>query len=576
MHRPRPSILQLFDPLSRDTTQSPDSDKENTLPDSDLFLQIHVKHPSPVRLTRRLVEVGDVTVEFQDSGGDDDEGVEKNDNDGVEEDEDDENDTIGFHPPPSPRTPLGDVTFDRERTPMRSKMYRRKLDISPTAGSNPPPENYAFASVINAVNASGATFGGSVINPTVVICSPDDSPSSGDTDALSTSLATLSLATPTGSLIADTTMAFPTPSEGTSLLVPIVQAPRSMVSLDLDRSSADLQSSFALHMEMNSETSFDLLNDRISFFGQCDEESFEMMQGELGPVSAAENCKESDSFTSTESNAQLALGVLATSVDVVQKTVQTSSSDTPSRSESPLLQLSQETPVTVAQDPCASSAVTLQPTIVPPIAPVFVAPPFRPTLPVPILSTTLPEPPTLVPALKIVKRKRPDPISVPTAAILPDETPSLGDGASSIYPSDAIKSSVARLVPSMVPSIGRYVTEGPGPWRVPNSSIDKEKAPTSARSIKPMAGTTLSGPRRVPLPSQDPTPVPPPVSTKALASRGSGLKRPLRVVPPNMSTSCLPRPASGASIPAASRLPMPKSKLGGGPGGTGLPRRRVA
>ncbi|KAJ7017479.1 hypothetical protein C8F04DRAFT_1279344 [Mycena alexandri] len=68
-------------------------------------------------------------------------------------------------------------------------------------------------------------------------------------------------------------MAFPTPSEASPLLLlpimppPIVES-ASTTSFNFDRSSADLQTSFALHMNMNSDdTSFDLLNDRISFLG---------------------------------------------------------------------------------------------------------------------------------------------------------------------------------------------------------------------------------------------------------------------------------------------------------------------
>lgn len=284
-NHPRPSILQLFDPLSSRDTHSPESDKENTLPDSDFFPQTYVKHPSPVRLTRRLVEVGDVTVvELEVTAGDGDDLDE-------EAEEDGEEDTVGPRPLFTPRTPLGDVTFDRERTPMRSKMYRRKANPPVATVLDDVPGDYAFASVMTAVNAPGTTFGGSKVTPSVVISSAEESPSSsiGDADTLSTSLATLSLPTPTGSLIADTTIAFPTPSEASaSLLVPVAQGPpptASMVSFDMDRSSADLQSSFVLHMNMSSaETSFDLLNDKISFFGPGDEESFDM-GGALGSVS---------------------------------------------------------------------------------------------------------------------------------------------------------------------------------------------------------------------------------------------------------------------------------------------------
>ncbi|KAJ7103280.1 hypothetical protein B0H15DRAFT_204752 [Mycena belliarum] len=283
--RPRPSVLELFDPLSRDT-HSPESDKENILPDSgfdyDFLPPVAVKHPSPVRLTRRLVEVGDVTVDSSvlergDAG--ERSGLQEDDDD----DDDDTTDTVTVVLPPTPRTPLGDVTFDRERTPMRSKMYRRNLpgaSVAAAAGSKPASSASDGCPVlINAVNTTvGPSLDATAATPSVVISCPDESPSS-DSDALSTSLATLALATPTGSLIGDTTLAFPTPSPSeasTSLVVPRPQAPPPMAQLDPDTSSAeadaDLHASFALHMSLDAaETSFDLLNDKISFLAHNEE-----------------------------------------------------------------------------------------------------------------------------------------------------------------------------------------------------------------------------------------------------------------------------------------------------------------
>ncbi|KAJ7926035.1 hypothetical protein B0H13DRAFT_1110338 [Mycena leptocephala] len=572
MNRPRPSILQLFDPLSTRDAHSPDSDKENSFPDSDFFPQTHAQHTIPVRLTRRLVEVGDVTVD-----------IEGDDKDGDEEDEEDENDTIGLYPPPSPRTPLGDVTFDRERTPMRCKTYRRKAKAGEMAVSNLAPDNYPFASVMNAVNASGATFSGSRATPSVVICPPEEtypSPNS-DTDTLSTSLATLSLATPTGSLIADTTMAFPTPSEAsTSFLIPVAQAPpASIASFNLDQSSSDLQTSFALHMNVNSDESFDLLNDQISFLGQSDEESFDMGR-ELGSISEQEEIDETgeslESLTKSKARPEPCLD--APSVD---DTAPKSPSDSPPRPASPLVDLSVESLSTAHQHLCESSAIPTQPSSTPSLPPVvFVAPPARHHSPIPVLSTSLTEPPTLVPALKIVKRKRPGPTTVPKVAIV--ETAPL-DSVGLPDPPAPSKCAAARIASPTIP-VGRYVMEGPGPWRVPISSSDKEKVAATANHHKPVPGTALSGPRRVPLPTQAPipspvpvpapAPVPTPVSVPApakgqAAQTVGALKRPLRVVPPNGSASGLPRAVS------ASRLPMPKSKIPPPTAGMGLPRRRV-
>ncbi|KAJ7675362.1 hypothetical protein B0H17DRAFT_1081135 [Mycena rosella] len=556
MNRPRPSVLQLFDPLSTRDAHSPESDKENTLPDSDFFP--HVKHPSPVRLTRRLVEVGDVTVDFHDLG-DEDDVDEEDDNEGEDEGEDD---TIGPGLPPSPRTPLGDVTFDRELTPMRSKMYRRKPPASEVVVSNSSPDDYAFASVINEVSASGATFGGSHAAPAVVVCSPDASPSSSNGDAadtLSTSLATLSLATPTGSLIADTTLVFPTPSEAsTSLLVPTTQPLQlSMPSFNPDRSSADLHSSFALHMDMTSaESSFDLLNDKISFLDHGDEESY-YLEGGLVLISQ-ENSKENGT-SSTESGIHTELS------PVIAPAGPPSPSGPPSP---PLPEIPQETLNTAG--PSISPTIPLQPLTMPSVAPVFVAPPAKQTTPA--LSTSLPEPPTLVPALKIVKRQRPD------AATGSETAVGTYDGAQSANPPVSVPGRATRIASSIVV---RYGTEGQGPMRVPISSSDKDKSATTTKYHKPTPGTTLSGPRRVPAPTQAPPPPPPPAkipSQLVQATSGLGLKRPLRVVPPNgsASASSLPRAVGGTNnASGVSRLPMPSKSKIGTISGTGIARRKI-
>ncbi|KAJ7786573.1 hypothetical protein B0H16DRAFT_1490919 [Mycena metata] len=564
MNRPRPSVLQLFDPLTTRDAHSPDSDKENTLPDSDFFPQTWVQHPSPVRLTRRLVEVGDVTV----NTAEDDENVEA-------EEEDDENDTVGIHPPSSPRTPLGDVTFDRERTPMRSKMYRRKAAADEMVVQNAAPDARAFTSVTDAATASGGTLGET---PFVVICPPEDNHSSpaSDTEILSASLATLSLATPTGSLIADTTMAFPTPSEASPLhLLPVMPPPSSesasTTSFNFDRSSADLQTSFALHMNMNSDdTSFDLLNDRISFLGLGDEESFDMAKG---MHSVSDHGEVEDTGFFAQPGEGLEDPSLVVSPVETEALIPPSVSPPPPASSS--LQFSDvlhETLDTVHQHPCASSVIPLQPLSKSSVLPVFVPPPpIRQGLPLPVLSTSLPEPPALIPALKIVKRKHPDATTVPKIA---EKTDSVEKPVST-HPLTAAKSGHAR---SFAPPVGRYVMEGPGPWRVPISSSEKDKAPVNA---KPPPGPALPGPRRVPLPTQAPAPaaVPasilPPPPAKALSqiaqSKLTGMKRPLRAVPPNGSVSGLPRAVGGTS---GSRLPMPKSKIPSA-GGTGLPRRRA-
>ncbi|KAJ7293080.1 hypothetical protein C8J57DRAFT_1268067 [Mycena rebaudengoi] len=551
---PRPSVLELFDPLSGRDANSPESDKENSLP--DFFTQSCLKQQSPVRLTRRLVEVGDVTAEFDEGDSDEADEVEGGD---------DEDDTVGWYPPSTPRTPLADIAFDRELTPMRSKMYRRNAVASITAAPTSPN------SAINTADGSGGIPGSSHIAPSVIVCSPDESPTNslGEADALSASLATLSLATPTGSLITDTTMAFPTPSEASySLHVPTLQPHSTSTPQYMDRSSVDLQSSFALHLH-SPEISFDLLNDRISFLGLG--ESFDMESGlesitEEEEVTANEpdflkldNATNSHLFPANIAPAE-EQEILPNSRPAVSTHSEVSlETSSPVRTPSPLT-------------PCVSSPPT------PPRAPVFV-PELVPSQLLPSPPSSAPEPPPLVPALKIAKRKH-----LETTAI-PNTLSTTHAKAQSLLPSDptplpdapvATRSGPVRIVPVATSVTSRMGTTD-GPRRVPILSGEKEKPASSTGSQKP--ANTVSGPRRVPLcpasaPAPAPAPAPVPMKAPSQIPAASGLKRLSRLVPPSASISGLPRAIGGTVSSSSSRLPMPKAKATGS-GGTGLPRRRV-
>ncbi|KAJ7193359.1 hypothetical protein GGX14DRAFT_589276 [Mycena pura] len=481
---PRPSILQLFDPLSSRDTHSPDSDKENAAPVySGFFPKPLYQHPSHagVRLTRRLVDVGDVTVQLDDVAECADEG-----RDEYEGGNDSEDDTVRQRLPslpPSPRTPLGDVTSDRERTPVRSKDSGRHV----CAGETAAPKS--------AASSTSAA-------PCVFIHAPDDEhensqPAVG-ADALSTCLAT-----PTGSLIADTILAFPTPSEASlspspSLLSlpppPSAPVPQTLLSTSSINACADLHTSFALHMDTHSdEASFDLLNDKISFLGyEGDEESFDMGSG-VGWM--AEKEIGASPLIETKTNDEQIKG---------SATPETAPSS-PLRAGSSAANLS--------RDPSSYtlSATTPAPSVVPFVAPTFATPLARQLSPIRVLSTNLPAPPRLVPALKIVKRKRPDAIAIPAPA------PKI---AVAVPPLDSAPSSNA-TASSTSQIVGQYVMEGPGPRRVPNRSNDKPKA---AGAPKPLAGATVAGPRRVPISNQGPAPVSAPAPKtmgKALASARS-------------------------------------------------------
>ncbi|KAG6817712.1 hypothetical protein H0H87_004503 [Tephrocybe sp. NHM501043] len=301
MH-PRHSVLNLFDPLAypeplRDAP-SPDSDKENSSPPvvSDLsFFGRVSKQQSPVRIKRRLIDVGDITT-------DDPSMLSML----TEEEElensmcDDENDTFTlprlelptgtpvravFAQPAtpsntSPRTPLGDISLARDITPVaRTKMYRR-----PPAPSALAAENSSFSSVIDAVTASGASFACSASSSP----EPDDSKDEAylpndvieapritvtSVEELSNSMSILSLEDPSATSLEDNSQSI-TPSSLSEPSDTSVEYSRGTLrpnppntsSHDPNRQSIDLQLSFQLQLQ-SAEASFDLLNDKISFFG---------------------------------------------------------------------------------------------------------------------------------------------------------------------------------------------------------------------------------------------------------------------------------------------------------------------
>jgi hypothetical protein len=286
MSKPRNSILHLFDPLARNAP-SPDSDKENSSPTRFNFFGLD-HHDNPVKLTRRLVDVGDITV--QDNS--------------VQDDELDENDSsplsfsVTATPRPqlttddpsnsTPRTPFTEIPVEHDTPVARSKTYKRPpLPLSDPEHVASPP--HGILSVINEVNSSGMSFA-SPSPRSRLLPLPNDStqetlPSDtvtpqiivSSSDSLSNSVATLNFEIPSETLITDTIRPFDNtppspPPEDPSQLPRLRPTPPHTSSHDANRHSVDLHFSFQLQLQ-SEDTSFDLLNDRVSFFAP-DAESF--------------------------------------------------------------------------------------------------------------------------------------------------------------------------------------------------------------------------------------------------------------------------------------------------------------
>jgi hypothetical protein len=336
--RPRHSILSLFDPLAstepstppRNDSPSADSDKENEDPPrNDLTLSTFFNrtykpvHPLPKPLRRRLIDVGDVTVDDVDPWHSD----EEEDSDGLDMNdfEDNENDTLTFRQmaeaatpkfnrpsafkTPSPlgtRTPLSELTLDHEATPLARD---RTLRNPPSSIRSKLAEVHFPEIVVCAASPkrqSGRNIdrqeerSAPLHEDELGTCTPLDV----NSNPLLNSVSSINLpsSSVTGSLISETVIpAIFAPSASIASIsdepftpgifdnIRLRPNPPSTSSFDQSRRSVDLQSSFQFHF--NDETHFDLLNDKVSFFNASknghgsylDEDTFDISFGDSTP-----------------------------------------------------------------------------------------------------------------------------------------------------------------------------------------------------------------------------------------------------------------------------------------------------
>ncbi|KAJ3721602.1 hypothetical protein F5878DRAFT_215173 [Lentinula raphanica] len=255
MNRPRPSVLAQFDPLLAETEpdyvseeeDESDPNKENLVPDLNelsmtAFFSRTYKHeyPHPPALTKRLVDVGDTTIlELDDE--------EKGEETALETPK--RSDNVRMLPRSTPRTPLAEISLENNH---RAFSLQKKVVSSPTLSSRDAVSS--LTSLVDSVNLAGRSFGHiqrHITPPRITVDKSDD-----ESDILATP-APFNLQTSTSSL-QDTSK---TPAVSESLLA---LPATSSTSKESNRLSLDLHSSFSLQLQ--SETSFDLLNDRISFF----------------------------------------------------------------------------------------------------------------------------------------------------------------------------------------------------------------------------------------------------------------------------------------------------------------------
>ncbi|KAG7098975.1 hypothetical protein E1B28_000862 [Marasmius oreades] len=303
MNRPRFSVLEEFDPLVAEQTEPitptaldldredelSDPEKENTVPANITMHTFFTKgykkiYSTPVKLTKRLIDVGDVTVA---SAG------EEGDLNG--EDQEDENDeglylpttpksTIVKHISNTPRTPLADIPFQESTgVPLHRETSQTHCDCLPqlskkTLSFQSLPLHSTLSLVINTINSTGTAFGKSqsATSPTA-LPKPEDNGhplNPPRTPRIQVHSPETDLAKPE-SLLNHVSAPFdmteldhndPDTSSDTSLLAPPVPRENRVQasSDDLIRQSLDLHTSFQLQLQFP-ESSFDLLNDKISF-----------------------------------------------------------------------------------------------------------------------------------------------------------------------------------------------------------------------------------------------------------------------------------------------------------------------
>lgn len=264
MNRPRPSVLAQFDPLLSeaqpdyvsDSEDESDPDKENSVPElNELSMTAFFSHTykreyaQPAALTKRLVDIGDVTIaDTVDEEEETEESGDNGENAFFSLDTPKRSDTIRL-PQNALRTPLAEISL--ERKPRQNAVHKKVME-SPT--QLPGDSISALTSLVDSVNLSGKTFGHihrHILPPRITV---DNSDAENDI-----------LATPAPFNLQTSTSSLQDASEAAkvSLLAPPSPA-TTPVSRASNRLSLDLHSSF--NLQLQSETSFDLLNDRISFF----------------------------------------------------------------------------------------------------------------------------------------------------------------------------------------------------------------------------------------------------------------------------------------------------------------------
>ncbi|KAL1739661.1 hypothetical protein HDZ31DRAFT_49006 [Schizophyllum fasciatum] len=627
-NRPRPSILEMFDPLARPSTpprdgSASDSDKENSLPPnaelglSAIFGRTYkLPHDSPTQprqLKTRLVDVGDVTLDLskvhvQDYDSDEEDHhlltmtmPEEDEEEALESDNENPEPPAAVptrHSSPStPRTPLGELQVDQETPVLRSKVFKRRvLDFSPRT-----PQAFAkspLSSVIDDVNTSGRMFGSQNQN-SPALGSPLPSPKLAPEIRVSTAESDSDNGVEADveeneNDVPEVQHAPPQPSLRPSpTLRP--SARNSFASNTSNRMSLDLQSSFQLHFE-SSDASFDLMNDKISFLHSTSkgesfladlDESMEDDENVVPPtIPSPANCSSKLTPLTSPSVKESFNEAPATPTSPTPFVAPSVEQEQPPRAmlDNNAQVVAHVSAIVETSPPSAVSPANPPPVFHPPVhAPVFTAPAPAPAArPVvkPVVATpqipggrrTSMAPPALVPALRIVKRARKESRSSALSSM------------SSMKEESVVSKETAPIKEAAAPASkpprrsSVSTTQGPG-TSGPRRLLGSDAAAPAVPTLK-LGG---SGPKRIKMPAST-TPAEAPVRPASRADAPGPIRAAPRTDAPvhgrsvaRVSSAPAPAPAKepaarpAASRAASSRLPAPSSRIPSVGRSSGLP-----
>ncbi|KAJ3917059.1 hypothetical protein F5877DRAFT_80306 [Lentinula edodes] len=529
MNRPRPSVLAQFDPLLSETQpdyvsdseDESDPDKENSVPElNELSMTAFFSHTykreyaQPAALTKRLVDIGDVTIaDTVDEEEETEESGDNGENAFFSLDTPKRSDTVRL-PQNTSRSPLAEISL--ERKPRQNVVHKKAME-SPT--QLPGDSISALTSLVDSVNLAGKTFGHihrHILPPRITV---DNSDAENDIPATA---APFNLQTSTSSLQDASEAAT------VSLLAPPSPA-TTPVSRASNRISLDLHSSF--NLQLQSETSFDLLNDRISFF-DAQGKGMSSFLNELDDDSDPErfDADTSNTSQSTECNNEDTTITQNTNVTQNAQPEQRGSSTSPSTLSSPFESSTSPLPSPLVFGPLLNQANSM----ITPAVQRTVAP--------------------TVPALRVIKRtKRYD-----------DERTSSSTSSTSLV-SGTVNNAPGGKMPSPPLMTAPLEAQGPPPSKTASrhegltrAIIAESSASTTAKAmLKPSLSkaSSVSGPRRVLLPESG-------KPTKPASGPGT-FARP-KIPVPTLATvhGRASAVASGISRPAVvSGIPPPVSKL---------------